>query len=67
MTCYTRHLGDLLPANAAGGEKRALDAAIRRVLGLRGADCPELWASVKARREDPEFASRVRAELGVAD
>jgi len=66
MTCYTRHLEDPLPPNATGKDKGALDGAIRRVLGMRGADRPEVWSSVRARREDPGFASGVRPELGEA-
>jgi len=65
MTCYTRQLGDLLPANPTGADKRALDGAIRRVLGAEeGAHCPEVWAMVKERRHAPDFATRVRAEMG---
>jgi hypothetical protein len=63
MTCYTRHLGDLLPANPTGGDKRALDGAIRRVLGAEDARCPEVWAKAKERREDPAFETEVRAEM----
>jgi hypothetical protein len=65
VSCYTRQLGDLLPANPTGADKRALDAAIRQVLdATRDQHCPEVWAKVKERREDPAFASAVRAQLG---
>jgi hypothetical protein len=63
VSCYTRQLGDLLPANPTGADKRALDAAIRHVLHATGAHCPEVWAKVKERREDPEFAAAVRTQL----
>ncbi len=63
MTCYTRHLADLLPAQPRPEDKRALDGAVRRVIGLRDADCPEVWAEVKRRCEDPRFGDRIRAEM----
>jgi len=48
MSCYTRHLGDLLPANPSWDDRRALDARIRADLGMAEADCPEVWAAFKA-------------------
>ncbi len=63
MSCYTRQLGELLPANPTGADKRALDGAIRRVLHATDAHCPEVWAKVKERREDSAFVSAVRAHL----
>ena len=67
MSCYTRHLGDLLPAQPEQSDKRALDGAIRRVLGMEEADCPDVWAKVQLRRDEPDFAGSVRDEMGVAD
>jgi hypothetical protein len=55
VSCYTRHLEDLLPAAPSAADKRVLDKAVRRVLGLPQADCPEVWAEVRARREQPAF------------
>jgi hypothetical protein len=63
VTCYTRQLGDLLPVNPTGRDKRALDGVIRRVLGAEDAHCPEVWAKVKERREDPAFETEIRAEM----
>jgi hypothetical protein len=63
VSCYTRRLGDLLPANPTGADKRVLDRAIRRVLGVQDAHCPEVWAKVKERRGDPTFDAEVRAEM----
>jgi len=51
VSCYTRHLTEFLPAEPSAADKRALDAAVREVLGMRDADCPEVWEAVKANRE----------------
>ena len=67
MSCYTRYLGDLLPAQPEQSDKRALDGAIRRVLGMEEADCPDVWAKVQLRRDEPDFAGSVRDEMEVAD
>ena len=64
MSCYTRHLGDWLPAQPEQSDKRDLDGAIRRVLGMEEADCPDVWAKVRARRDEPDFAGSVRDEMG---
>ncbi|HET6713711.1 MAG TPA: hypothetical protein VFI59_08380 [Actinomycetota bacterium] len=63
MSCYTRHLGDLLPPDPTPDDKRALDRAVRRVVDLSEADCPEVWAAVKERREDAGFAPAVLAVM----
>jgi hypothetical protein len=66
MTCYTRHLGDLLPADPTPADKRVLDEAVRRALDLpAGTNCPEVWAKVKERRNDPGFTADVQAALEV--
>ena len=67
MSCYTRHLGELLPAHPEPSDARALDGAIRRVLGMEEAECPDVWEKVKARRDEPDFAGSVRDEMEVAD
>ena len=59
MSCYTRHLEDLPPAAPSAVDKRALDKAVRQVLGMADADCPEVWTEFKARRERPAFISAV--------
>jgi hypothetical protein len=59
VSCYTRHLTELLPADPSAADKRALDRAIREVLGMPEADCPDVWEEVKSRREDRYFVARV--------
>jgi len=41
----------------------ALDGAVRVYLGMSNADCPDVWAAVKERRDDPAFADGVRAAM----
>jgi hypothetical protein len=59
VSCYTRHLAELLPADPSAADKRALDRAVREVLELGDADCPDVWEQVKAHREEHYFAERV--------
>jgi hypothetical protein len=63
MSCYTRHLEEFLPGSPTSEDKRALDRAVRDSLGMADADCPEVWATVKERRDDPAFADAVRVAL----
>ena len=57
----------MLPAHPEPSDTRALDGAIRRVLGMEEAECPDVWEKVKARRDEPDFAGSVRDEMEVAD
>jgi len=41
----------------------ALDGAVRVYLGMSSADCPDVWAAVKERRDDPAFADGGRAAM----
>ena len=50
MSCYTRHLGDWLPPDPTWLDRRALDEAVRAELHVPSADCPEVWAALKAKR-----------------
>ena len=63
MTCYTRHLEEFLPPDPRPEARRALDGAVRVYLGMSSADCPDVWAAVKERRDDPAFADGVRAAM----
>ncbi|MFN2590654.1 MAG: hypothetical protein ABR518_07775 [Actinomycetota bacterium] len=64
MSCYTRHLADLLPAHPDRADRRALDGRIREALGMPEADCPEVFEQVKVRRDDEEFLAFVSARIG---
>jgi hypothetical protein len=59
VSCYTRHLAELLPADPSAADKRALDRAVREVLELGDADCPDVWEHVKAHRDEHYFVERV--------
>jgi hypothetical protein len=63
MSCYTRHLDELLPPTPTSEDKRALDGAVRVYLEMPDADCPEVWGAVKERRDEPAFADGVRAAM----
>ncbi|MFI5054131.1 MAG: hypothetical protein ACHQDE_07195 [Acidimicrobiia bacterium] len=63
MSCYTRQLGEFLPASPTSEDKRALDRAVRAALGMGDAHCPEVWAAVKERRDEPAFADAVRVAM----
>ncbi|HJP66169.1 MAG TPA: hypothetical protein VKA30_07690 [Actinomycetota bacterium] len=64
MSCYTRHLADLLPASPKSEDRHTLDQAIRDALGMPGADCPEVWEQVQVRRDDEDFLAFVTARVG---
>jgi len=64
VSCYTRHLGELLPAGPRPEARRRLDGTVRSVVGLPDADCPEVWMAVKRELQaGPEFGERVRGQL----
>jgi hypothetical protein len=67
MSCYTRHLTELLPASSRPKDKRALDRRIRDALGMPEADCPEVWEQVKVRRSDEDFVAFVTSRMGGVD
>jgi hypothetical protein len=63
MSCYTRHLEEFLPASSTSADRRTLDGAVRVYLGMPNADCPEVWAVVKERRDEPAFVDGIRAAM----
>jgi hypothetical protein len=64
VSCYTRHLDDLMPAGLRPEARRRLDAAVRQVVGMPDQDCPEVWEVVKRRRSsDAGFADAVTGTL----
>ena len=66
MSCYTRHLADLMPAGPRPDARRRLDQAVRAAVGMPDADCPDVWKAVKAERDGDGagFAGRVLAAIG---
>jgi hypothetical protein len=67
VSCYTRHLTELLPASSRPEDKRALDRRIRDALGMPDADCPEVWEQVQVRRDDEDFVAFVTTRIGGGD
>jgi hypothetical protein len=63
MSCYTRHLDEFLPASSTSAARRALDGAVRVYLGMPNGDCPDVWAAVKERPDDPAFGDGIRAAM----
>ena len=57
----------MLPADPEPSDTRALDGAIRRVLGMEESECPDVWAAVQVRRDEPDFEGSIRDELEVSD
>ena len=62
MSCYTRHFEDWLPPDPTWSDRRALDEAVRAELEMADADCPEVWAEVKERREQLTEALSIRGD-----
>jgi hypothetical protein len=69
MSCYFRHIGEIFAE--AGVEvtkenKKALDAAIHKAVGVACKDCPSAWRAVKALLAKPGGRARlVRAVKGM--
>ena len=57
MSCYLRHLKPVMSrAGVEPGskeERKAVDLAIRDMVGIKGGRCPEVWKEVKEWLKDP--------------
>ncbi len=67
MSCYFRHIGELL--EEAGIEvtkenRKALHAHIAGLVGDAEADCPTTWKRVKEWRDDPGRRAELAAGIG---
>jgi len=74
MTCYLRHLEDLLGELGYGideSNRRALDKALHRAVGVRYRDCPMTWKKIKrslaGEDEKKRLLARIDKELGRTD
>lgn len=66
MTCYTRHLKDIMKELGMEDTKenrRILDKRLRAILGREDDHCPEVWRDVKERLHDPKLKERMVEEL----
>ncbi len=68
MTCYFRHIQDVL--KKAGMEvtkdnKREIDRAIHGVVGVEYKNCPAAWREVKKRiaEDEKSFVSKLKEAL----
>jgi hypothetical protein len=62
MSCYFRHIKDLFSkagVTPTPENKRYIDAAIHKAVGVSHKDCPSCWAKVKVNLEE----KRLRAKL----
>ncbi len=65
MSCYLRHLEDVLPAagiRRTGENRGRIHAVIQEMTGERG--CPRVWRRVKAMLTREDGRERFGAELG---
>jgi hypothetical protein len=68
MSCYLRHLGDVMARNGievTKDNRKRVDQAIHKVVGVRYKDCPQAWKAVKAMiaEDEANFIASVKAEL----
>lgn len=61
MSCYFRHLKDLM--NEAGvkltpGNKRQIDQAVHKIVGVEYKNCPVAWKALKQQVLDDEQKRR---------
>lgn len=61
MSCYLRHLKDILAeagVEVTPGNKRQVDQAIHRIVGVEYKDCPVAWKALKQQIMDDEQKRR---------
>jgi len=72
MSCYLRHLKDILAeagVEVTPGNKRQVDQAIHRIVGVEYKDCPVAWKALKQQIMDDEqkrrdFVKKLKAAIG---
>ena len=50
MSCYFRHLGDILDAagiQVTTAHKKTIDQAIHQIMEISYKDCPQTWKALK--------------------
>lgn len=68
MTCYFRHIQDLLKKSGmevTKDNKREIDRAIHGIVGVEYKNCPAAWREVKKRIAENEerFVSKLKEAL----
>lgn len=59
MTCYLRHMKQLLEKNGievTPENNREIDRIIHELMGVRYKDCPAAWSELKKRIAEDEFS-----------
>jgi hypothetical protein len=69
LSCYLRHLDDLLKEaniSLSKEDRKKVDQAIHRMMGVDYKHCPDAWRAVKAEiaRDREGFVRRLKEELG---
>ena len=72
MSCYFRQLKDILAeagVEVTPGNKRKVDQAIHRIVGVEYKDCPVAWKALKQQIMDDEqkrrdFVKKLKAAIG---
>lgn len=62
MTCYFRHLRELLEEagiTVTKDNKMVIDEAVHKVVGVKYKDCPSAWKEVKKRIAENEVTRAV--------
>ena len=68
MSCYFRHLNDILEAagiEVTPGRRKQVDQAIHQIVGVTYKDCPETWKRLKQQltgdaQKRQEFVSQLK-------
>ena len=71
MSCYLRHVKDILPEagiQVTPVNKKQIDQAIHRVVGVEYKDCPVAWRALKQQitgyeKTRQEFVKKLKAAL----
>lgn len=72
MSCYFRHLKDILAeagVEVTPGNKRQVDQAIHRIVGVEYKDCPVAWKALKEQimsdeQKRRDFVEKLKDALG---
>ena len=72
MSCYFRHLKDILASagvEVTPGDRKEIDRAIHRIVGVEYKDCPVAWKALKQQmigdeQKRRDFAKKLREAMG---
>jgi hypothetical protein len=71
MSCYFRHLKDILAESGVEvtpGNKRQIDQAIHKIVGVEYKDCPVAWKALKQtigdEQKQHDFVEKLKDALG---